>query len=55
MDDDNRYGIGLENLRKRLSLIFPGMHELLITEDTAFKVVVKILLTQQSNDQHYRH
>jgi hypothetical protein len=54
-DVDNRYGIGLENLRKRLSLIFPGRHELLISEDNAFKVVVKILLTQQSDDQHYRH
>ena len=36
-------GIGLENVRKRLSLLFPGRHDLSITEtDKEFQVKLKI-------------
>jgi two-component system LytT family sensor kinase len=36
-------GIGLENVRKRLNLIFPGKHDLKITKtDSAFEIVLNI-------------
>jgi len=36
-------GIGLENVRKRLSLLYPGRHELTIDEqDSVFCVELKI-------------
>jgi LytS/YehU family sensor histidine kinase len=40
-------GIGLENLRKRLGLLFPETHELIIDKShAAFIVTVKIFLTK---------
>lgn len=43
-DNENSHsGIGLENVRKRLSLIFPGKHELKINKtDMAFEVLLYI-------------
>jgi sensor histidine kinase YesM len=39
-------GIGLENVSKRLNLLFPGKHELKINKsDTSFEVVLKIKFT----------
>jgi len=39
-------GIGLENLRKRLKLLFPEKHELSIDQtESSFHVLVKIMLT----------
>lgn len=44
---DSKYsGIGVENVKKRLGLIYPGQHSLKIDEtDTTFKVVLQIKLT----------
>jgi LytS/YehU family sensor histidine kinase len=41
-----RYGgVGIENVKKRLALYYPGCHELRITHDTErYKVALKILL-----------
>jgi len=37
------YGIGLENVKKRLALLFPGHHELKIEEtESAFSIVLQI-------------
>lgn len=44
--DDVRSGIGLGNIRKRLSLIYPDRHQLLISEDAA---VYNVSLTIQPN------
>jgi hypothetical protein len=42
-EDPKHSGIGLENVRKRLSLLFPGKHELKIeSEDTVFRVELSI-------------
>jgi two-component system LytT family sensor kinase len=39
-------GIGLENVSKRLNLLFPGQHDLKINKsDTSFEVVLKIKFT----------
>lgn len=44
--DSGHSGIGLENVRKRLSLLFPGKHEMKINKsDTEFEVLVQIDLT----------
>lgn len=44
-NESNSSGIGLENLRKRLSLLFPGRHELKIEKIQAvFRVTVMISL-----------
>ncbi len=41
----NESGIGLENLKKRLGLLFPDSHELVIeTSESTFNVRIKILL-----------
>ena len=43
--DKEHSGIGLENVRKRLALIFPGMHKLDISQtDQSYKVNVEIKL-----------
>jgi LytS/YehU family sensor histidine kinase len=49
-DTENRVqrkGIGLENVRKRLELLYPGKHKLLIfTEGDSFTVQMEIILTE---------
>ncbi|HEX2974475.1 MAG TPA: histidine kinase, partial [Bacteroidales bacterium] len=43
--DSSYSGIGLENVRKRLALLFPGKHELKIKKsDGEFEVLLKISL-----------
>jgi two-component system, LytTR family, sensor kinase len=43
----SEHGIGLENVRKRLSLLYPGNHQLSINEsETSFHVVLTIRMTQ---------
>ncbi|MBW6535182.1 MAG: histidine kinase [Mariniphaga sp.] len=43
LDETEREGIGLKNVKRRLELIYPGRHELLIYPgDTLFKVEFKI-------------
>jgi len=47
-DDNQHSGIGLENVRKRLALLFPGKHELKIENgETVFKVELLIQKTNQ--------
>lgn len=42
-------GIGLENVKKRLSLLFPDHHKLIISEsETSFNVVLIIRMTQNN-------
>jgi two-component system, LytTR family, sensor kinase len=50
-------GIGLENLRKRLFLIFPDRYVLTISKtESVFYVVVRIYLTKNlSDDQNHSH
>ncbi len=44
---DSNSGIGLENLRKRLKLLFPEKHEFSINQtESSFHVLVKIMLTK---------
>ncbi len=44
---DSNSGIGLENLRKRLKLLFPEKHEFSINQtESSFHVLVKIFLTK---------
>ncbi|MDP4222833.1 MAG: histidine kinase [Bacteroidota bacterium] len=46
LQENNRSGIGLENVRKRLNLLFPGKHDLKITRtDREFEALLKIDLT----------
>ena len=45
VDEKNEIGIGLENVKRRLSLIYPNTHELQITkEETIFRVDLKLEL-----------
>ncbi|MVM38980.1 hypothetical protein GO730_17900 [Spirosoma sp. HMF3257] len=47
-DTDETSGIGLDNVRKRLQLHYPGQHELMISEiDGLFMVKMKIRLSLQ--------
>lgn len=42
-NDNSHSGIGLENVKKRLSLLFPGKHELTINKsETEFEVLLQI-------------
>lgn len=44
-DQNNSVGIGLENVKRRLSLIYPNTHELHITkEETVFRVDLKLYI-----------
>jgi two-component system, LytTR family, sensor kinase len=44
-EQGTRSGIGLENIRKRLNLLFPGKHELKIdTDNNIYKVVLELTL-----------
>lgn len=45
MESDSRTGIGLENIKKRLALLFPGRHQLNYTKDEeVFTATLKIEL-----------
>jgi two-component system, LytTR family, sensor kinase len=45
---NNNSGIGLENLRKRLNLLFPGRHVIQIdNKESIFRVLVKIAITKK--------
>ena len=39
----NEPGIGIENVRKRLALLYPGKHELMIADEGEFFVVSLML------------
>ena len=42
-DESSHSGIGLENVTKRLNLLFPGKHEMKINKsDTEFEVLLQI-------------
>jgi LytS/YehU family sensor histidine kinase len=46
--DENHSGIGLENVKKRLNLLFPGKHELKISKtDNEFLVDLRIEVTRE--------
>jgi hypothetical protein len=46
----NLPGIGIENVKKRLELLYPGRHELIITNDEdVFIVNMKIELEQKAD------
>lgn len=48
VQDQNRSGIGIQNVCKRLELLYPGAHEIEITNDAdVFIVNLKLELTQQ--------
>lgn len=43
--DDHQHGIGLENVKKRLNLLFPGRHDLRISQtEKEFSVQLKLIL-----------
>lgn len=44
--DDNHHGIGIENTRRRLDLLYPNKYSLSITKDDEFKVFLKIDLNE---------
>ena len=45
---DGHTGIGIENVQKRLALLYPGKHELVITdEEEVFIVNLKVELEQK--------
>lgn len=49
--DSTRTGIGIHNVQKRLALLYPGRHELIITnEDDVFIVNLRIELEQKETD-----
>jgi LytS/YehU family sensor histidine kinase len=49
-DEKNAAGIGLENVRKRLSLLFPERHKLsIIQTENTFDVFLSIQLNQKQN------
>lgn len=48
---ENKQGIGINNVQKRLSLLYPGKHELTITnEEEVFIVNLKVELDQQKTE-----
>ena len=49
-----RSGTGIENVRKRLQLLYPGIHQLTIVEDaTVFEVILKLKLNPVTTPVQY--
>ncbi|MBN2814822.1 MAG: histidine kinase [Bacteroidales bacterium] len=47
-------GIGLENLQKRLKLLFPGQHTFAIDKtESVYQVVIQIFMTNNPSDDQY--
>ena len=50
-DAAQKKGIGLSNVKKRLQLLYPGTHSLLISEnEMSFDVILKIILHTSAED-----
>ncbi len=54
--NSNNAGIGIKNVQQRLSLLYPGKHELVITrEEDVFIVNLKLELEQQKGKRIIQH